>query len=108
MPKSIGKSGKTVLTQNPLRDFVVETNRSQQSTRKVVDRINRLHGTGTAEIVRHKTSICIRGISLRDLVSILRRILKPGIGSALIARTSGRAAAWVLSLYGNRLLTRIT
>jgi hypothetical protein len=108
MRKSIKKSAKAEVRRAKPRNFVVETNRSRQSTRKVADRINRTYGSGTAEVAPHKTSLCIRGVSLRDLVNILRQVLAPGIGSALIARTSGLAAAWVLSLRGNRLLTRLS
>lgn len=89
------------------RNFVVETNGSRRSTRETVDWVERNYGPGVAEEMNHKTTIRFLDVTLRDLVAILRRTLKPKVGTALIARANGLAALWVLSLRGNRLLTRI-
>jgi hypothetical protein len=106
MAKGISSSTK----RGKARDFVIETNRTRngRSARAVAAYINRWAGDVVAELVPHKTTIRVRGISLRDLASILRNILAPRIGSAIIARATGfTAGVWLLSLRGNRLITRI-
>ena len=92
------------------RDYVIETNRTRyrRSARAVAAYINRWAGDDVAEVVPHKTTIRVRGIRLRDLAGILQKLLEPRIGSAIIARATGfTAGVWLLSLRGNRLLTRI-
>lgn len=92
------------------RDYVIETNRTRhrRSARAVAAYINRWADDDVAEVVPHKTTIRVRGIRLRDLATILHDLLEPRIGSAIIARATGfTAAVWLLSLRGNRLLTRV-
>lgn len=102
--------GRSPTTRGKPRDYVIETNRTRhrRSARSVADAINRWAGKDVAEIVPHKTTIRVRGIKLRELAALLQRLLEPRIGSAIIARATGfTAAVWLLSLRGNRLLTRI-
>lgn len=97
-------------------DYLLEINRAKgrRAVRAVASAMRRLlrrQGYATPSVVvvhGHRTAIIVREVRFRDLVAVLKAVLEPGIGSALIARLRGIARAWLVRPWANRTLIRLT
>ena len=98
------------------RDYLLELNRAKgrRAVRAVASAMRSLlrkrgYATPNVAVVRgHRTAIIARDVRFRDLVAVLKAVLEPAVGSALIARLRGIARAWLLRPWANQALLRLT